>query len=341
MLDINAIKNSIKDRYKYDEDFAETIAIAVESIVDYYSAKVEDIDAFESKIIEALYSCPIYVTGKKYIAGSGKKRQSVESLAETLSRENVIDGTNNDVIRNFEGMTSAYISYPNLQFENDRFLNKGVTRAIVLPHNFTPSSPSSVGLLVRYLDELVSSYIGEYSISGQILTQRRGLELTKYDLKNNDGVVNRTVKSKSNSGLERGILDYEEMAIMRSELDESYDLASDKYQNHRIIAGSLSDGIGLSELIIRTRLSGDKRELKEYLDRCMPNGYDAFVKMSDKLFALENERLSSYGEDDRLKIAIANIDNYYSENIAPTFQEFAKNVNLQEREKSYGIRKSA
>jgi len=271
--------------YDYSDDFSQTIAMVLESIISAYG------EEYESIVFEAVKSC-------KYVVHDSPER----------------------IISSYKNMNGEYSSNANIEKSEDGFSISSVERMITLPNTFNTESPAHIGMLVRETLRLVRSYLNEYTIDGNILKERRGLETREYKIFQNGNI--REI-SRVGNGLEEGIIFYDELAIMWENYSDSYEPINGKdYQ--RIIAGLLEGNSELKSTMIRGALIGSTLELESSLGV----EYNEFISLIDGLDKLEEKRKEKITSTKGLNLATDKLAEYYEQQVVPIINSL--NINLTE-----------
>ena len=205
----------------------EKLAYAVSTLYD--TLVMEYGEEYEKTILDAILSCKYEIAREYRVDSDGNKTNAKEDVKAVLKRnEFPLDFISKEDLNK----RYVYASYPEIK---DNKIIK-VNRIIVMPDYFNDESPASIGMLVNSINSLVKSYINEYKIDGNFIIRRRGLATYKYDINSM-----KLIESYG-FGLEKGLNDYDERAIVRKyyDQDEQYDL--EKSNDNVLVAGMLMDG---------------------------------------------------------------------------------------------------
>jgi len=302
-------KNDLKYKFGYDEAFAETITVSVESIVDYFGPEYEDI------AWNAVKSCKIVIANKEKKDSKGKKTTIFESVIDVLKRENMVNSYSTKV--DFETLKrdkGVYISNPVIVNENNEFQIKGVERLIALDSSFSEQSPGSLAILTNQLMTLIKSYVNEYEIHGDVLVQKNGLASSHYKLSFFNDQINILPVQSLGEGLEKGVNSYDELKIVRINYDSNYEAFGFVYQ--RLIAGFMVDSLEMGNAVKTAELVKDDKALKQLFDESGLD-YNEFLSRIDVLAQKDKERILYSFDSDKLKNSNAELEAYFVTSIVP------------------------
>lgn len=302
-------KNDLRKQFGYNESFAETVAVSVESIIDYFGTEYEDI------AWGAVKSCKIVFADSQKKDSKGKKTNIQESIYDVLKRENMCEKYN--PIVNAETMKrdrGIYVSKPIVECTDSEYHIQGVERIIVLDKSFNEHNPSSLAVLTNQLMSLIKSYVNEYEIQNGTLIQRTGVQETIYALSNDNGLTNVKFRSSVGEGLEKGINLYDEFKVVRTNYDSNYEVFGSVYQ--RIIAGFIIDSLEMGEAIKVAELTKDDTALKQLFIEYGVN-YEEFVEIIDILAQKDNERVLNSLDSDKLKQSNDELEKYFVTSVVP------------------------
>ena len=79
-LELNDYKDALKEKYGYTEDFAETISIIADDLINHYG------EEYKQLIRSAIQSC-------KYVIRQ-KTKKGMETVKDTKKKEKMLDNTN-------------------------------------------------------------------------------------------------------------------------------------------------------------------------------------------------------------------------------------------------------
>lgn len=316
------LKEDIKKKYGYDEEFAETIALVSENVIDHFGEEYTD------TIYNAVLNCKYVVAPGNHVDKSGKRVSSIKSLGEVMEQEG-ITGFNS-----LNGEVSAYVSMPQISYNGGEYTIDSVKRVIGLPSTFNSSNPRSLGMMTRETCKLVKSFNGEYTISGDRMVQRSGISTSEYVLSQNSGSVSKRQVSSRGYGLETGLNFYDELAITRKYIDSDYETYGSPYAQN--VAGYLKDHLALDHFIREAEMNGNAADLRNILDQNMPVGYEGLVSSMDTLVDLETERAKSVHDDAKQREVQARLDAFYKNSIAKEISALEVNIQsyLQSMEES-------
>lgn len=308
-------KEQLKERYGYTEDFAQDLSIMAESITDYLGTSYEEI------VHSSMLSCEYCIAGLK------KGTNIYETVLDVAKRNGMIENANTETIELLKRSESAYLSVPHIENDGDNFQIKDTKKLIVLPRTFDSRSPVSLATLAKESLTLVKSSIGEYTIEGSEIVERRGLAEKRTAISiNDDGNITFGTQKQIGTGLENALTSYDELSVIRSSYDDSYDTQS--YPQGRLIAGYLEQNIGLRDLIWEAQITKNKDELALVFNNTMEISYSEFLSRMDKLEEIERKRFTAtplsndYHENECV--------DYIATSIAPAIQEMQKQLNTAE-----------
>lgn len=300
MRNLNDFKDRLVKEHKYTEDFAISLATSAESIIDYIG------EEYETLVKDAIASCKYEI--------SKKPKRSVLGYAST---------------------ESGYSANPKIVFENGTFSIAGVEKKITLPNTFNTDNPAYIGDMINKTISLVRAEASGFTINGSTLSERRGFENTEYKLKLESGEVKREMTRKTGTSLENGMTSYSELSIMRTDYDSTYELANGN-DYARNLAGVLSDGIGLKNLMIEAAMSGNTEKLASLIESATGLEWKEFISLTDGIAKREQAKRDASLDSEKLKSALKNLDDYYAEKIAPMTRMIINNLDLNlEEEQTY------
>lgn len=205
----------------------EKLAYAVSTLYD--TLVTEYGEEYQQIILDAILSCKYEIAREYRMDSNGKKTNTKEDVKAVLKRNNFpLDFISKEDLNK----RYVYASYPEIK---DKTITN-VNRMIVMPDYFNDESPASIGMLVNSINSLVKSYINEYKIDGNFIIRRRGLATYRYDINSHKLI------DSFGFGLEKGLNDYDERAIVIEYYDQdgTYDL--EKTNDNVLVAGMLMDG---------------------------------------------------------------------------------------------------
>lgn len=205
----------------------EKLAYAVSTLYD--TLTMEYGEEYKQIILDAILSCKYEIAREYRIDSNGKKTNTKEDVKAVLKRNNFpLDFVSKEDLNK----RYVYASYPEI---NDNKITK-INRIIIMPDYFNDESPASIGMLVNSINSLVKSYVNEYKIDSDAIIRRRGLATYRYDINSHKLI------DSFGFGLEKGLNDYDERALVRKyhDQDEKYDL--EKTNDNILVAGMLMDG---------------------------------------------------------------------------------------------------
>ncbi len=322
-------KEEIKQKYSYDDDLAETIAMTAESLIDYFGVE------YESLILEAISSCK-YVIAKKEKEIDGKLSPVFENVYDVLKRENMILDIKGTTISDgdLKRASGVYTSVPKLSFTDGKYNIDKIDRIIVLGSHFNKDNPASLGLIAHETMHMIKSYINEFTIDGDKLVERRGLGKTEYKLTNSNDGINLSLEKETGVGIEEGLNSYDELKLVRTAYDSNYETYGYAYQ--RVVAGILIDNINLDEYIKKAQLTGNTEELKNIFDENILGGYDEFIRDLDSTVELEYKRFEYILDIEKSKEYLNELDKIFEERLVPKLQSIKKSLE-NSQEKNYSI----
>ena len=310
---LNDFKLELIKKYQYEENFAETIAIMADSIVEHYG------EEYETLVTDAIMSC-------KYII-SGTKDNKYENAYETLKRENMLDDTKGERLLDPESLkltAGIYQSLPRLSHKDGKYNIDGIDRIIILSKNFDLDNQLFIGTMIHETCHLIKSFIKGYELEGNKLYERCGLCETEYDLSIENGKVAKTIVSEKGYGIDEGVNTHDEFSIMRESNNSSYE--SPGYGKLRATSEYLMYDLDLKSVIDKANLLGDKKELTELMDQTISKGYDGLVDALDGSLKLELTRYKSLLDRKKLKDAIANANKQYNNEVVPLVKELTASL---------------
>ncbi|MCI8498063.1 MAG: hypothetical protein HFG33_01495 [Bacilli bacterium] len=316
-------KERLKSTRGYDEDFAQTLSILADDLTEYYG------EEYETLIYDTILST-------EYTKADLKKGSIVyETAFDILDKKGLLDDTVDKKECDTEFRRNGTISVvkPKLQKTDDGYSVNGIERETVLPYYFNSENPASIGILARETMSHISSALGTYEVDGNSLMQRQGIRKTTYILKGEK----KTVVEETGIGLEEGMLRYDELCFMRENYDSNYEPTG--FSNTRIVAGFLSDNLGLRDIIKEARMTKDISTLKSVIDANTTNGYEDFMRQLDEMYRLERETLENVLDPEEFLVASNKRDEFYADIIASNVGQLEANIKKEEVITS-GYRKS-
>jgi len=289
----------------YSEELAENLAIMLESVVYTYG------EEYEGVIYEALKSCR-FIQAKSSI-----KDELIKTGTLSQQKENPQDLSSTSVV---------YMAMPKIAIQDGTYKLNGIDRVIVLGPRFNWDNPDSLGKLAREVDSLINNYKNAFEIHGNTLTTRRGLYESKEILTSDNNGIKRTIQSERGAGLERGLNNYMAQKIIRENFDSAYNILGLDYE--RLTAGNLTDHLDLDSIIKLARLTKDTTELRRVIDESI--GYDTLLKELDKIYTLEQQRVKSVEDNDKLREISELLEKTFATSLAPKVSMLASSLGYSE-----------
>lgn len=320
-------KEELKNRYGYSEEFAESLTLLADDMVDYLG------EEYANVVYDTILSTEYLIAGQK------KKSKVYESPIDVLDRIGLLDGITSpqkdELPRtNQDGIS---IDTPRIELKDGSFTITGTRRVIVLPHNFNNESISSIRELFKTTLEAIKASLNEYEIDGKLLTIKSGLQVQNRTLSNKNGDLTSTVSNTIGEGLEKATTSYDELCFMRQYHDSNYDVKGDS--SLTVLAGYLYDNLQLRDTIRVASVTKDYSVLKETIEKTTSLDYDTFMSQIDALERLEKEIQRSVLDTEALNKAIRNRDDYFTTVVAPSIQEM-NSVLMKEETLKDGYKKS-
>lgn len=309
-------KEEIKNKYGYDEELAETIAMTAESIIDYMGSE------YESIILEAISSCKYIIANNFKLDENGKQVGIAENIYDVLKREGMLEHIEGSTVNDgdLKRAGGVYTSVPRISEHEGKFTIDSIDRVIVLPNYFNHNNPASLGTASHETMHLVKAYVKEYEIEGNKLKQRFGLGHGEYSLGVQGGKVIRTLIKETGIGTEEGANTYDELSLIRNTYDSNYEVYGYPYQ--RSICGYLADGIGLGPIIREAQLTGDIDEVKKLFDTHIDIGFEGFNEKMDETVRLEYERFANIFDEEKYKESLDKLQKLFETELAPRVRSF-------------------
>lgn len=322
---LNDLKNELIGKYGYESDFAETIAIMTDSIVNYYG------EEYENLITDAIMSC-------KYII-AGTEENKYENIYDVLKRENMLDDTiGEDIVTDgdLKRAGGVYQSLPRISYKDGVFSIDRVDRLLVLPYYFNKEHPDSLGILAHETLHLIKAYLRAYSIEGNILHERFGFHNIEYDLSYNDGRIEKRIIKNVGTGFEEGVNTHDEYAVMHESYDDTYESAGYGFQ--RVTAEYLIFDLDLKSMIDKSALTGDLTELIELFDQIKENAFIDFNNAMDESVRLAYERFKNIFDEKKLKESTEKSRKQFEEGVIPFIRSLEKVLSKEISEENVAIK---
>ncbi len=308
----NDYKNELINRWGYSEDLAMDITMAADSLINEYGTE------FTEAILEAVMSCK-YVIAKEI--GEHNRR---ETVLDVIKREPAFkDIQDNHALKD---ASTAYLSNPNITYTEGIYRVASADRIIVLPSTYNSNNPDSIEKMIISTDRLIKSHLNGFTIDDDILTTRTGLAEKKEKLSVANGTISKTLESETGLGLEEGLTNYTALRIMRKEYCADFDVQTDTIRD---IAGVLVDSLALGKIIREAEMTKDSSTLRAYMDKYKADGYDTLMRDLDQLLKLERERKKALTNEQKAKMLQSEIENYFTNSIAPKVSEMSNNMRLE------------
>lgn len=325
-------KEELQKKYGYSDDFAETIVLVGEAVVDELGEEYEDI-AFEAISNTRFEKCrPAVMEPGSYVPS--------ESAYDVLVRTDMYDDIEGTILtdKDLKRTIGVNTAIPRISFDGTDYHIDRVDRIVVSSSNTSLSDINSISILAHEMLHAVKSYVGQFKINGDILTERTDIGHIEYKLsvdENNN--VKRSLISEIGNGLSEALNSYDELHLMQTSFDSNHEVYAYRYQQP--VGAFLKDMMGLRDLIVRAQMTGNEEELKRVIDENMSCGYEEFLRLMDDSAKLEYDRVGALLDQPRYEQILEAEKKHFETVIAPATREFSKN--LQEKSTEYGIRKSA
>lgn len=295
-------KDRLMERHGYDEGFAQDLAVMADSIIDYYGP------AYKDTVEEAILST-------KYIISKRLKNSIIYERPDSIIKRELTDCIT-DKKEPINGPIGA--SAPSISFNGTDFHIDSIERVVALPHYFDSNNPDSMAGITRETLGIIDEYLRGYEIDGENLIIRRGLseQIEKLSV-SLDGKVDRETIDKFGMSLEEGILKYDTLSIIRESYDPTYD--SSQETASRLIAGFISDGLELRDVLREGRITKNIELLREALASRFGTDLDELSRRMDYLSNLEKSKLNNLYDACRAKQLDETIDRYFEKSVAPAF----------------------
>ena len=288
------------------------IAEIAESIVDYLGSEYEEV------VLDAIKTTKVALVGTR---PNGVR----ETVADVLEREGMSDeiaGKSDKDLRNIEGM---YCEKPNIVFREEGYEITSVEKLAVINSQYIPDNIYFLGKLAATLLSAVKSHLRTYSIDGDTLTIRQGLEVRTEKLSHNGNTVSRSLVSDFGHGLEQASTAYDTLSFMRETYYDDYDLHT--HGLSVLVAGQLFDGLKLRDIIREAQITKDTRALEEMIDAHTVQGYAEFMRSLDTLRGLEEARNMAAGTDNHMD-ASDKLEEYYNVVIASIMRNMRTSMRM-------------
>lgn len=307
-------KDELKSTHGYTEETAENIAMMAESIANYYG------DDYKDVIYDAIKSC-------KFISAKNKKSGIMETTEDIL-KNNGID-TSLTSHSDLKSATVAYGAAPTIVAKNGQYELQNVARVMALSPRFSWDNPDSLNNLAIEADRLLGNYLQGYTIDENSLTIREGFRTKSISLSSNkNGEVEGTIVEDVGSGLEEGTVLYEAQSITRENYSPTYDATG--YDYTRISMGNIIDNLKLSDLIKTARVTKDKREFVDAIDKISSRGFGALESTLDELYRLETSRRESFQNPQDVDSISRQLDTHFQNEVGPIMVEMASTLGPRE-----------
>ncbi len=309
-------KNRLIEKHGYGEEFAQDLAIMAESLEEYFGLEY-------SGIVRDTVLSTTYVQ-------AGRKKRS--NMYETT--DDVLDRTckyNEILPREKKPVGPVGVSIPNIIWDGEKFNITEIERVVALPHYFDANNPDSVAGISRETMRLISGSLRGYSIDGNTLTINSGLSQEIHRLTLNPlGDIDLTPIKKVGSGLEEGLLKYDELKFTREYYDPTYDTPQEP--TSRLISGFLSDGLGLKDMLKEARMTKDQEPLRNALSAMMDVELDEFSRRMDVIQNLEKLKSKNLSNVDKINELNKAIETYFETDIVPTVRDIHPGITAEQQD---------
>lgn len=311
-------KDRLIEKHGYPEGFAEDLAVMTESLAEHFG------QAYESTVYDAVMATKYVVAGLK---DGGKIYETVYDVLEKEGVLNVKDKEelSKDFLKRSSGASASKLS---ISYDGTGFHVDGVERVVALPHYFDANNPDSMANISRETIRVINGYLRGYEVDGHTLTVHEGLSTETRRLSlSADGKVEQTFISKVGTGLEEGLIKYEERSFVRKYYDAGYD--SPKEPSTCLIAGFLSEALKLNDLLREAQVTKDQSALASAFDSHMEVGFGEFVRRLDLINDLDKKKLTTIDREEIFKNQ-KTIDDYFASDIAPQVQGMQGSIHKDE-----------
>lgn len=309
-------KDSLIDKFGYEEGLAQDITIMAESIIDHLGVE------YESVVLDA-------VANTKVILANGYNKTGIrETIGDILEREDMetdIVGEDRGTLSTLRNLEGIYKEKPHIIYKDGTYKIEDVKKVAVINSEYIPESPYFLGKLAGELLKSVNSHLVSYKIEDDSLIIRSGLHSRTEKLSFENGNVKRELVSERGYGLEEGITKYDQMALMRKSYYDDYDLSNNNMST--LISGTLIDGLKLKEAIHTSQITKDYDPLRELIDNHCSLGYDGLIDTLDNLSRLEKNK-NGLVNSNELTNAQEALDEYFQREVVPVLQEMRLNMKL-------------
>lgn len=309
-------KDRLIEKHGYGEQFAQDLAVMTESLEEYLGPEY-------SKVVRDTVLSTSYVQ-------AGRKKGS--NIYETT--DDVLDRTckyNKMFLKEKKPIGPVGVSVPDITWDGKNFNINEIERVVALPHYFDANNPDSMAGISRETMRLISGSLRGYSIEDDTLTISSGFSQETHKLTLNPiGDVDIKPIKKVGTGLEEGLLRYDELKFTREYYDPKYDTPQEP--TSRLIAGFLSDGLGLEDMLREARITKDQEPLRNALSSTMGVDLDEFSRRMDILQDLEKLKSKNLNDVEKFKSLNGAIDEYFETDIVPIVRDIQASMTAEQQD---------
>lgn len=327
-LSLAEFKNILLERYGYSEDLAEDIVIVAKDLEEHFGTEYTEV--ILRAVAETKVECvKKQQKGKSIVRENIKDVLTREGLADTLSSDEFVPfGTD---LRSLEGL---FVQKPLISCTDNGFCiakdqdgNDIVQKLIVINSEHIPSNTNFLATLAGELTKAVTSQLQTYTIEGDTLTVKHGLNIRTEKLLRVDNDVKRIPIRNLGYGLQQGLTNYNKLGIVRESHADTYDLQ--EYSLSVLAAGTILAFLKLDSVIAAAQVTKDLSELRSIIQNFYPGNYEEFLSILDKLYDLEKKsaELSTGDKIDAMQ-AMDELENYYKNIVSVTLGEIRKRMKI-------------
>lgn len=290
----------ILDRHNYPSDFSIFLEKVYKNMIDYFGVEMEPI------IYEAFLNTKFVFNRNVY---------------DVLREEAMLEV--NDIVteKDLKRASGVCQAVPELIYDQGEFHIKSIKRVVVVS-SFNLDKSYSIATFIHELGHLIKSYHKGFEIIGDILIVRSGLEIEKYRLENDNGVVRKHLISKENTGLEEGLNTCFEEEFMQKYFDQNY--AAKGYTGVKFVCDILLDRFSLKNAVLNVELSKDYRELIASIGE--ENFYE-LTALLDKIYKLDLAIYASMFNPEEIKTYALEREKLINEDFLALYNKIKKDRN--------------
>ena len=291
----------IIEKYNYDSALAEFLEQVYNELINYFGEEQRTI------IHEAFLNCPI-VNENCYTALKSRgflDNISGKSLVNDgdLKRASGVYASNPQIIYNSNTNSYEILEVKRVVAIGDLKLNYEYIRAAI----------------IHEIAHLVKGYYGEYSINGNILTEKCGLIERKYELSSDGGNVLKTNISETGVGLEEGLNSMVEEDIARKIINPEYKVSG--YGTVTLVARQFTEIDDSLIKVIMAQFYKDKSELYETFG----DDYYKLEEVVDKMYEYSLAQFAALFDSQKMRAISDEFNSYIINEYIPLMKKLKEN----------------